>query len=80
MLNNAPRKDQETMPIPVEVDPALAQGWQAICNGHAGGWYGECRTTSKDAKSDKESHDKELHNGESWAVVVKRTCDADPKI
>ena len=63
------------MAIPVEAEAATAQGWQAVCNGHIGGWYGPCRTSSSDATSDKNSHDNGSHSGTSWAVVVKRTCN-----
>ena len=66
----------DRMTLPVEIHAELAQGWQAVCNGHIGGWYGTCRTSSKDANGDKVSHDAEAHDGTSWAVVVKRTCDS----
>ncbi|MNO24346.1 hypothetical protein D3C76_141630 [compost metagenome] len=68
----------ETMTIPTY--PTLetqqtAQKWQAICNGHVGGWYGDCENNYSDALTDATDHDKNSHNGEKWATVVKRTCD-----
>lgn len=64
---------ENSMKIPV-VEPNLAQGYQAVCNGHIGGWYGPCRANSSDANSDKTTHDNSSHGGDSWAVVLRRTC------
>jgi hypothetical protein len=55
------------------------QGWQAVCNAHAGGWYGNCwkneGTGPKNARQEADTHDKNSHRGEKYAVVVRRTCN-----
>ena len=67
-------QDSNIMTIPVVTNPALAQGWQALCNGHFGGWYGQCRTNSADAKADADEHNRTSHGEERWATYVKRSC------
>jgi hypothetical protein len=65
---------QARMEIDVETDATTAQGWQALCNGHIGGWYGPCRDNSADARRDAADHDRSAHGGDRWATYVRRTC------
>jgi len=62
------------MTIPIEMGESFTQGWQAICNGHLGGWYGPCRSDSTSAKADADSHNASSHGGERYATYVKRSC------
>ena len=73
-MADKPDTGDQAMSIPVETDAAVAQGYQAVCNGHLGGWYGTCRTSNSDATTDATNHDNNSHGGTRWAVVVRRTC------
>ncbi|WP_267377972.1 hypothetical protein [Bacillus sp. GM_Baccil_2] len=74
MKDNQTNKEHE-MTIPIVTERTLAQKYQAICNGHIGGWYGTCYANRSDALTDANNHNTNSHGGDNWATVVRRTCD-----
>ncbi|WPP26255.1 hypothetical protein [Bacillus subtilis] len=69
------KEKKSMMDIPIITERLSTQKYQAVCNGHIGGWYGTCYENRSDALTDATNHDNSQHGGEHWAVVVRRTCD-----
>lgn len=64
----------ENLQIPIVLQQTKSTNYRAFCNGHVGGWMGECRTSRSDANTDATSHDQEEHSGEKWAFVATSAC------
>lgn len=64
----------DNLQIPIVMPHAKTTNYRAVCNGHVGGWMGECRSSRSDADTDAADHDRQEHSGVKWAVVVTSQC------